>query len=33
MRGGSYTEHEQLALLDYCQSDVDSLMKLGAVTK
>ena len=28
MRGGPYTEDEQVALLDYCQSDVDALPKL-----
>ena len=28
MRGGPYTEREQVALLDYCQSDVDALPKL-----
>jgi hypothetical protein len=28
MRGGPYTEAERLALLDYCQSDVDALTKL-----
>ena len=28
LRGGPYTEAEQAALLDYCQSDVDSLAKL-----
>lgn len=28
MRGGLYTEQEKLALLDYCQSDVDSLFLL-----
>jgi len=28
MRGGPYTEAERLALLDYCQSDVDALAKL-----
>ena len=28
MRGGPYTDAEQLALLDYCQSDVDSLARL-----
>ena len=28
MRGGPYTAAEQLALLDYCQSDVDALAKL-----
>lgn len=28
LRGGEYTEAERLALLDYCQSDVDALGKL-----
>lgn len=28
MRGGPYTENEQVALLDYCQSDVDAMPKL-----
>lgn len=28
MRGGSYSESEQQALLDYCQTDVDSLAEL-----
>ena len=28
IRGGPYTVAEQVALLDYCQSDVDSLQKL-----
>lgn len=28
MRGGPYTEAERLALLDYCQSDVDALGRL-----
>lgn len=28
MRGGPYTEAEQVALLDYCQTDVDALAKL-----
>ena len=28
MRGGSYTPSERRALLDYCQSDVDSLVRL-----
>jgi hypothetical protein len=28
MRGGPYTADEQLALLDYCQSDVDALTQL-----
>ena len=28
MRGGSYTKAEQVALLDYCQSDVDALARL-----
>jgi hypothetical protein len=28
MRGGPYTEAERLALLDYCQTDVDALAKL-----
>jgi len=28
MRGGDYTDAERLALLDYCQSDVDALAKL-----
>lgn len=28
MRGGEYTEEERIALLDYCQSDVDSLARL-----
>jgi hypothetical protein len=28
MRGGQYTPAEQAALLDYCQSDVDALVKL-----
>jgi hypothetical protein len=28
MRGGPYTAEEQLALLDYCQSDVDALARL-----
>ena len=28
MRGGPYSEHEQVALLDYCQSDVDALAQL-----
>ena len=28
MRGGPYTESEQVALLEYCQSDVDSLARL-----
>ena len=28
MRGGSYTADEQVALLDYCQSDVDALARL-----
>ena len=28
LRGGAYTEAERLALLDYCQSDVDALAKL-----
>lgn len=30
MRGGDYTDVEQLALLDYCQTDVGSLTKLLA---
>ncbi|MDZ4782614.1 MAG: hypothetical protein SGJ19_20395 [Planctomycetia bacterium] len=28
MRGGDYTDAEQAALLDYCQTDVDALTKL-----
>src|SRR5262249_15168970 len=28
MRGGEYTDEEKTALLDYCQTDVDSLAKL-----
>jgi DNA polymerase-1 len=28
MRGGKYRRDEQLALMDYCQTDVDSLAKL-----
>ena len=28
IRGGPYTEAEQLALLDYCQTDVDELAEL-----
>lgn len=28
MRGGDYTADEQTALLDYCQSDVDALIRL-----
>jgi hypothetical protein len=28
MRGGDYSAHEQQALLDYCQSDVESLARL-----
>jgi len=28
LRGGVYSEEEKLALLDYCQSDVDALMRL-----
>lgn len=28
MRGGSYTHEERIALLDYCQTDVDALAKL-----
>ncbi|MBX9680825.1 MAG: hypothetical protein K2X38_18870, partial [Gemmataceae bacterium] len=28
MRGGPYTEAERVALLDYCQTDVDALAKL-----
>jgi hypothetical protein len=28
MRGGPYTDAEQMALLDYCQTDVDSLARL-----
>jgi hypothetical protein len=28
LRGGPYTEEEKLALLDYCQSDVDALARL-----
>jgi DNA polymerase I-like protein with 3'-5' exonuclease and polymerase domains len=28
MRGGSYTDQERTALLDYCQTDVDSLARL-----
>ena len=28
MRGGPYTEPERVALLDYCQTDVDALAKL-----
>jgi hypothetical protein len=28
MRGGAYTQAERLALLDYCQSDVDGLSRL-----
>lgn len=28
LRGGEYTEVERLALLDYCQTDVDALAKL-----
>ena len=28
MRGGPYIEAEQVALLDYCQEDVDALGKL-----
>jgi hypothetical protein len=28
MRGGPYTEVERLALLDYCQTDVDALVRL-----
>jgi hypothetical protein len=28
MRGGPYTDAERLALLDYCQSDVDALARL-----
>jgi hypothetical protein len=28
LRGGPYTEAEQLALLDYCQADVDALARL-----
>lgn len=28
MRGGSYTEDEKQALLDYCESDVDALIQL-----
>jgi hypothetical protein len=28
IRGGPFTEAERLALLDYCQTDVDALMKL-----
>lgn len=28
MRGGSYTDVEKQTLLDYCESDVDALMKL-----
>lgn len=28
MRGGEYTDAERLALLDYCQTDVDALAKL-----
>jgi DNA polymerase I-like protein with 3'-5' exonuclease and polymerase domains len=28
MRGGAYTEAERLALLDYCQEDVDALARL-----
>jgi DNA polymerase-1 len=28
MRGGPYTPEEQLALLDYCQTDVDALARL-----
>lgn len=28
LRGGHYTAEEQLALLDYCQSDVDALARL-----
>jgi hypothetical protein len=28
LRGGEYSEAERLALLDYCQSDVDALAKL-----
>jgi hypothetical protein len=30
LRGGSYSASEQTALLDYCQSDVDSLVRLLA---
>ncbi len=28
MRGGPYTQAERVALLDYCQTDVDSLNRL-----
>jgi hypothetical protein len=28
MRGGPYTDDERVALLDYCQSDVDALIRL-----
>ncbi|HOW74054.1 MAG TPA: DNA polymerase [Phycisphaerae bacterium] len=28
LRGGPYTQEEKIALLDYCQSDVDALAKL-----
>jgi len=28
MRGGDYTPNEKMALLDYCQSDVDTTMDL-----
>ena len=28
LRGGEYSEEERVALLDYCQSDVDSLFRL-----
>ena len=28
LRGGSYSGEEKIALLDYCQTDVDSLVKL-----
>ena len=28
LRGGSYNEEEKVALMDYCQTDVDSLVKL-----
>lgn len=28
LRGGPYSDHERIALLDYCQSDVDALLPL-----
>ncbi len=31
MRGGPYSESERVALLDYCQTDVDSLIRLVGV--